>query len=229
MIYMDTPMFGFTITIIYFIAGVYINKRIRLAIINPMLIAIGLIIVTLIIFDIEYETYIKGGEILSFFLSPAIVILAVPLYKHLEKIKNDSIPILIGIIGGSAVSIISIFYMSKLLKLNNVLILSIVPKSATSAISQEISAQIGGDPALTIAAAVITVITGYALGPYVFKLFKIEDKVAIGISLGTASHATGIAKAMELGEIETAMSSLAIGLAGLVIVLMVPWLLKVLS
>jgi predicted murein hydrolase (TIGR00659 family) len=225
---MDTPLFGFFITILAFQIGVYINEKTKLAILNPLIIAIVIIIIPLMAFNIDYEIYNRGGSIVGFFLAPATVCLAVPLYKQIERLKQNSIPIIIGVLVGVTVGIVSVVYLGKLFKLEEIMILSLVPKSVTAAISIEISKEIGGIPALTMAATVIAGILGGIIGPNICRLFKIKDEIAIGLSLGTASHAIGTAKAMESSEIGGAMGSLAIGIAGLMTVFLAPWLVKIL-
>ncbi|MDU5082444.1 hypothetical protein CIW83_01510 [Tissierella sp. P1] len=229
MAYLDTPIFGFVISIIAFQIGLFINKKTKKAIFNPLIIAIGMIIILLLSFDIDYEVYNKGGSIITFFLGPATVVLAVPLYKQIERLKTSGIPVVVGIVVGCSISIISIFYLSKILGLTEPVSLSLVPKSVTAAISREIAAQLGGLPALTVAVTVLTGITGNVIGPAVCKLFRIQDEVSVGIAMGTASHAIGTAKAMELGEVQGAMGSLAISVAGLITVFLAPWLVQILS
>jgi predicted murein hydrolase (TIGR00659 family) len=227
--YLNTPIFGFIISIIAFQIGLFINKKTKKAIFNPLIIAIGLIIIILLSFNIDYEIYNKGGSIISFFLGPATVVLAVPLFKQIERLKSSGIPVLMGIIVGCTTAVVSVFFLSKLFGLTETLSMSLLPKSVTAAISMEISKQIGGIPALTVAVTVLTGITGNVIGPYVCKLFRIKDEVATGVAMGTASHAIGTAKAMELGEVQGAMSSLAISVAGLITVFLAPWLLQLLS
>lgn len=229
MAYLDTPIFGFVISIIAFQIGLFINKKTKKAIFNPLIIAIGMIIILLLSFDIDYEVYNKGGSIITFFLGPATVVLAVPLYKQIERLKTSGIPVVVGIVVGCSISIISIFYLSKILGLTEPVSLSLVPKSVTAAISREIAVQMGGLPALTVAVTVLTGITGNVIGPAVCKLFRIQDEVSVGIAMGTASHAIGTAKAMELGEVQGAMGSLAISVAGLITVFLAPWLVQILS
>lgn len=224
----DTPIFGIVISIVAFEIGLMINRKTKLSILNPLIIAVGLIIAFLSIFDIDYEVYNKGGSMISFLLGPATVVLAVPLYKQIEKLKKEKTPILIGIFVGSLTGILSVYFLSKLFGLDEILTLSLIPKSVTAAISMEVSKQINGIPALTVAATVVTGITGNVLWPYISKIFHINDDVATGISLGTGAHAVGTAKAMELGEVEGGMSSLAIGVAGLITVLLAPLLVKIL-
>lgn len=226
--FLDTPLFGILISILAFEIGIFINKKTRLSILNPIVIAEVLIIVFMIVFNIDYEAYNKGGSIISFFLGPATVVLAVPLYKQIEKLKANGLPIIVGITVGCITAILSVCFLSKLFSLDEVIIMSLLPKSVTAAISMEVSSQIGGIPALTVAATVVTGIVGNVLWPYISKLFKIENDVASGISLGTSAHALGTAKAMEIGEVEGGMASLAIGVAGLVTVLLAPILAKLL-
>lgn len=226
--FLDTPLFGILISILAFEIGIFINKKTKLSILNPIVIAEVLIIVFMIVFNIDYEVYNKGGSIISFFLGPATVVLAVPLYKQIEKLKENGLPIMVGIAVGCITAITSVYFLSKLFHLDEVLTLSLLPKSVTAAISMEVSSQIGGIPALTVAATVVTGITGNVLWPYISKVFKIENDVASGISLGTSAHALGTAKAMELGEVEGGMASLAIGVAGLATVILVPILAKLL-
>lgn len=226
--YLNTPVFGLFISIIAFQIGIYINKKTKIPLLNPLIVSMVLIIGLLLYFDIDYETYNQGGSIINFFLGPATVVLAVPLYKQIDSLKTSGISILVGIIAGCVTSIISIFYMNKLFGLTDPVATSLIPKSVTASISMEISKQIGGIPALTVAVTILTGITGGVIGPYLCKLFRITDEIAIGISLGTSSHAIGTAKAMEIGEVQGAMGSLAIGIAGLMTVFLAPWLFHIL-
>lgn len=223
----DTPVFGVVITIIIFSISRKVNGKIKSPLLNPILVSIVSIICILMIFNVDYGTYNKGGSIISFFLGPATVALAVPLYKQIKLLKENLLPILIGITVGSFTGIISVIILSKLFKLDNLLLLSLVPKSTTSAIAIDISSEIGGNAALVIAFVILTGVGGYIMGPSLFKLFKINNKIAKGIAIGTTSHAVGTAKAIELGETEGAMSSLAIGVAGLVTVFLAPLILRI--
>lgn len=227
--YLNTPTFGFVISVLAFQFGLFINRKTRKAIFNPLVIAIILIISFLSLFNIDYEVYNKGGSIISFFLGPATVMLAIPLYKNIEKLKENGVSILIGILAGSITSIVSIIFLSRIFGLNDILMKSLIPKSTTSAISQEIAAQLGGISSLAMAGTIVAGISGNLMGPYILKLFGVRDRVAIGTALGTSSHAVGTAKAMELGEIEGGMSSLAISVAGLLTVFLAPLILRILS
>jgi predicted murein hydrolase (TIGR00659 family) len=222
----NTPLFGITTSLLAFELGYYVNKKTKIAFLNPLFLSQALIIIFLLRFNISFEAYNKGGQLISFFLAPATVILAVPLYKKIALLKQNALPIIIGITAGSICGMISVVLLSKLLGLSEVIKLSIIPKSVTVPIGVEISAQVGGLQSITVAAIIITGILGAIIGPYICKLFSIKDKVAIGIAIGTASHALGTTKAMELGETEGAMSSLSIGVAGLITVFLAPLMAK---
>ncbi|MGE5458046.1 MAG: LrgB family protein, partial [Methanococcaceae archaeon] len=208
-----------------FQVGTLLYKKTRLSILNPLLVASVLVMVFLLYFGIDFETYNLGGDYISFFLGPATVVLAVPLYKKIRLLKSNALPILAGISAGCIAGISSILTLSILIGLDEVISKSLAPKSVTTPIGIEISKQIGGLPAITVAAIVITGITGAVLGPFICRRFRIKDKVAVGVAIGTASHALGTTRAIELGETEGAMSGLAIGIAGLVTVFLVPLLL----
>jgi len=226
---LNTPAFGIILTIFAFEIGVYLNWRTGLVILHPMVVSISLIILFLLAFNIKLESYEKGGDLISLFLGPATVILAVPLYKHLEVLKKNAGPVLIGIVAGSVTGVGSVILLGRLLKLNDQIILSLVPKSITTPIGAELSRQLGGNPSITVAVIILTGILGAVCGPSICKLLRIKNRIAVGIAMGTASHAVGTSRAIELGEIEGAMSGLAIGLAGLTTILAAPLLLHLLK
>lgn len=221
-IIVENQFFGLALSIIAFQIGLLIYGRFRLPIFNPLLIAAGLIIGILIIFDIDVEKYNKGANIIHIFLGPATVLLAVPLYRQIEKVKENALPILLGITLGSLSSIISVALFSRLLGLDEILLRSLVAKSVTTPIGIEVTNSLGGLPPVTVLSIIITGITGAAIGPALCKLLGIKNKIAVGVALGTASHGVGTSKALELGETEGAMSSLSIGLAGLITVFLMP-------
>lgn len=224
----SNPLFGIIISVVAFEIGSFIYKKTKIPFFNPLLISIALIILFLQCFSIELESYNKGASIINFFLAPSTVVLAVPLYKKINLLKAHAMPIIVGITTGSIAGIVSIIYLCKLFNLDTKLSISMMPKSITTPIGIEISKQLGGIPAVTVAVIIITGIMGAIIGPLVCKAFRIKDSVALGVSLGTASHAIGTTKAIEIGEVEGAMSSLAIGIAGLLTVFLAPLLFKLL-
>jgi predicted murein hydrolase (TIGR00659 family) len=228
--YIDTPLFGVGLSIIAYTLSSFIYKRTKIIILNPLLVGIALVVGILTFFNIDYQMYEPGGEMIIFFLGPATVALAVPLYKRWQILRENFVPIIIGIVLGSTAGIGSILLLGKIMKLDNLMISSLLPKSTTSPIAIEISGLLGGNQSLTVSFVIITGIIGYIFAERILKLFRVTDPVAKGIAIGTTSHAVGTAKAMELGEVEGAMSSLAISVTGIVTVLMVPgviWLLNI--
>jgi len=226
--FVQSPVFGIGISLVTFYAGALIYKRTGSPLMNPLVLSMLMIIALLLSFHISFDDYNNGGQFISFFLGPATVILAVPLYRKISLLKENVVPIIAGISIGSAAGITSIIVMCKMFGLDEILSVSLIPKSVTTPIGIEISNQLGGLPSVTVAAIVFTGIAGVLLGPMVCKLFRIEDKVALGVAIGTSSHALGTTKAVELGETEGAMSGLAIGIAGLITVFLAPLLAKLL-
>ncbi len=221
-----SPLFALLISILAYEIGIFINKKTRIAFFNPLMIAIALVIGTLLALHIPLEDYKKGGDFISLFLTPATVILAVPLYKNINSLKKDYVAILGGVIIGSVTAILSVWAMAKAFGLSKELIASLIPKSITTPLGIELSTQIKGIPSVTVAAIIITGIFGAVFAEWLLKVCKITDKTAKGIAIGTSSHALGTTKAVDIGETEGAMSGLAIGLAGLVTVIVATVLFK---
>jgi predicted murein hydrolase (TIGR00659 family) len=218
----ETPLFGVLISLVTFEIGYLVYKKTKRPLFNPLLISIILIITLLLKFNIPYESFNKGGQVISFFLGPATVILALPLYKKFSLLKANALPILAGILNGSIAGLISVLALSRLFGLSKELTASVLPKSITTPIGIEVSKQLGGLPSITVVIIIATGIIGSIIGPLLLKTFKVRDKVASGIALGTSSHAIGTAKALEMGEVEGAMSGLSIGVAGIITVLLAP-------
>ncbi|MDY0235168.1 MAG: LrgB family protein [Gudongella sp.] len=230
MAYIDTPLFGVGLSILVYTFSSFISRRFRVKLLNPLLLTMIIIVGILLLLNIDYDIYNKGGQIITFFLGPATVVLAVPLYKQVHLLKANLIPILTGIFVGSASGILSILLLGKLFNLDIILISSLVPKSTTTPIAMEISTLIGGNASLTVTFVVIAGLSGYIMGEKVLEISGIKNPIAKGIALGTASHAVGTAKAMEMGEIEGAMSSLSIGVAGIITVFLIPiimWIIQI--
>ena len=225
----ENILFGLIISLIAFEIGLLVYRKTKFPLFNPLLIAIALVISFLLIFDVDIDTYNKGGQFINMFLGPATVVLAVPLYKQLNMLKKHMMPILIGILFGSTVSVSSIILLASIFGMEKILTISLLPKSVTTPIGIEITTQLGGLVPVTVLAIVISGIIGAIIGPTICKVFKITDNVAIGIALGTASHAMGTSKALELGETEGAMGSLSIGIAGIITVFLAPIIYSLLS
>ena len=225
----NNMFFGIFISLIAFEIGLFIYKKTKLPIFNPLLTATILIICFLKIFNIDFDTYNNGGQFINIFLGPATIVLAVPLYKKLNLLKENFLPIFSGILVGSLVSVLSVISIATFLGLDNSLTVSLLSKSVTTPIGIEITNSLGGSSSITVLAIVLSGIIGAIVGPTVFKVLKINNPISRGVSLGTASHAFGTSKALEIGEQEGAMSSLSIGVAGIVTVFLAPLCYSLLS
>lgn len=218
----NSPLFGILISLIAYEIGVYINKRTKLSIFNPLLIAMAILIFLLTKLHIKYEDFNNGGQLISFFLYPATVALALPMYKKFTLFKENALSIFISILCGDVCGIVCIILLSKFFKLSDVLTKSLIPKSITTPIGMAISKELGGLPSITVVAIILTGVIGSIIGPSLYKIFIINDEVAMGIAMGTSSHAIGTAKSMELGEIEGAMSGLTMAVSGIITVFLAP-------
>ena len=199
--------------------GLLMKKKFKLAILNPLLIGTICVIGFLLIFRIDYEEYNEGAKYISYLLTPATVCLAVPLYEQLSLLKKNFMAVAVGILSGVLASLVSVLALAKLFDLNHQQYVTLLPKSITTAIGMGVSEELGGLVTITVAVIVITGILGNVIAEFICKIFKIHEPIAKGLALGTASHAIGTAKAMEMGQIEGAMSSLAIAVAGLLTVI----------
>ena len=224
----NSPLFGIFLTLIAFETGVFISKKFKYSFLNPLLIGNILIVGFLLITGVSLESYNVGGDYISVMLSPATVVLAVPLYRQIQKLQHFWKPILAGIFAGSITAMTCVIVAGKLLGLTKALTLSLLPKSVTIPMGSVISEQIGGIPSVTIIAITVTGITGAVTAPAVCRFCRIKHKVAQGIAIGTASHALGTTKAMEMGEVQGAMSGLAIGIAGLFTAVIAPIVIELL-
>ena len=202
----NSAFFGAMISLIAYEIGLILKKKFKMAIFNPLLISIICVIGVLLIFHIDYNDYNEGGKYISYLLTPATVCLAVPLYEQIHLLKKNLKAVAAGIISGTLAGLCSILLMSKLFGFNHQEYVTMLPKSITTAIG------------MGVAVIIITGVLGNMIAEVVYKIAKIEEPIARGLGLGTSAHAIGTAKAMELGPVEGAMSSLAIAVAGLLTV-----------
>lgn len=219
----NVSYFGVVLSLSTYLFGMWVQNKCKKAIASPILISLILIIAFLLVFDIDYETFQygknhTGAVFFQNMLTPCTVCLAIPLYEKIKHLKAHPGAILCGIFAGVVASATSIFVLSKLCGLNYVQFVTILPKSITSAMAMGVSEELGGLPSVTAAAVAIAGISGNMMAVFVLKVFRITHPVAKGVAIGTASHAIGTAKAQELGEVEAAMSGLAIAIAGLMTV-----------
>ena len=218
----DTEIFGVILTILFFNIGIYIQKKTNKPIFNPLLIAILGIILFLSITKIPDESYKLGGDRINFFLGPVTIVLAVPLYKQFDLFKKYLLEILIGISCGVVVSFISIKLIGHFTNADVDIINSLIPKSITTPMGISLTKTLNGVEAITVVSIILTGILGAIISPIVFKIGKINNPVAKGIALGTSAHALGTTKALEMGEVEGAMSGLSIGISGIITVILIP-------
>lgn len=215
----DSLFFGAAVTLLTYELGLLLKKKFKLAVLNPLLIAVLCTMAVISLLHVDYQDYHEGGKYISYLLTPATVCLAVPLYRQLELLKKNWKAVIGGILSGVLTSLVSVLLLAKAFGLSHKHYVTLLPKSITTAIGMGVSEELGGIVTITVAVIIITGILGNVIAEAVFKIFKIEEPIARGLGLGTSAHAIGTAKAMELGEVEGAMSSLSIAVAGLLTVI----------
>ncbi|MDH8677716.1 LrgB family protein [Fusibacter bizertensis] len=218
----ETPAFGILISILGYALGGFVKNKTKSVLANPILIAVIFIVAFLIIFDIPYEHYKIGGDGIHYFLGPLTVALGMMLYRQRHIIRTNFISLLVGITSGVLTSFFTIIFLSKWLGLDEMMMRSLVPKSITTPMALSLVEINGGNPVITVVMVIITGIVGALVAPLFVKWFPSFDKIAVGVGIGTSSHGVGTSKAIELGETEGALSSTAIGLAGLLTIILVP-------
>ncbi|MBE6123630.1 MAG: LrgB family protein [Solobacterium sp.] len=212
---------GAMLSLLAYWIGMKTKEKLKFGFLNPLLISIIIVIIFLLVFHVDYQTYYSGAKYLSWFLTPATVSLAIPLYQQIDRLKKNIKAILISILIGSLTSMGSILLFSLIFGFSHTEYVTFLPKSITTAIGMSISEEMGGNVAITVAAIIVTGIFGNMIGPGLCKALKITNPVAVGLAIGTSAHAIGTSKAMELGETEGAMSSLSIAVAGIITVIFV--------
>ncbi len=209
---------GVSVSLISYMIGVYLKKKLNIGLFNPLLISIAVTIIFLVLSHIDYDAYNEGARYLSWLLTPATVCLAIPLYEEFELLKSNVRAVMCGIISGVLTSLITILVLALFFGLTHEEYVTLLPKSITTAIGMGVSEELGGYVTITVAVIIITGVIGNILAEFIFKIFRIEEPIAKGIAIGSAAHAIGTAKAMEIGEVEGAMSSLSIAVAGILTV-----------
>lgn len=218
---LETSAFlGVVITLGSFELGRAMKKRWNFALFNPLLLGIVFSIAVLLVFRIDYGTYLNGAKYVNFLLTPATVCLAVPLYEKFELLKKNALAAMLGIGAGVVASAATVFALSALFRLDLSMFATLLPKSITTAIGMDVSVELGGYASLTVAAIIMTGVLGNICAEGACRLFRITSPIAQGVAIGTASHAVGTSKALEMGEIQGAMSSLSLVVAGLLTVVL---------
>lgn len=213
---------GFLISLASYAMGVWLRKKTGLSFVNPLLVSILLVIGFLLLTGVSYNSYAAGSEIISYLLTPATICLAVPLYQQFNLLKKNWKAVVAGLVSGVLSSLVCILLMALLFKFDHNTYVTFLPKSITTAIGMGVAEEYGGYVSLAVIVIVITGVIGNVLAEAVLKLFRIEEPIAKGIAIGSSSHAVGTTKAMELGQIEGAMSSLSIVVCGLLTVILAP-------
>lgn len=216
----SSPFFGITISIVAYSIGVWLNKKTKMALINPLLISYLIIIPLLILLNIPLEWYKRGGDIINMFLSPATAVLAITVYRQRKLLKDHILSVIVGSIAGSLTSLLVVYALCRLLLMPDEITVSMLPKSITTPMAIAVSESLGGIEAVTVLAVIITGISGNILGPILIKVFRIKNEIAQGMAMGAASHAVGTSKAIELGEVQGALSSIALVMSGIITVIL---------
>ena len=215
----NSAYFGVTVSLIGYGAGIMLKKKFKYAFLNPLLISIIFVIGVVTLCGVDYESYENSAQYLSYLLTPATVCLAVPLYQQMTLLRKNLAAVACGILAGVLASLGSVLLLAFLFGLEHDVYVTLLPKSITTAIGMGVSEELGGLVTITVAVIIVTGVIGNVIGEAVCKLFRIYEPIAKGLALGTSSHAIGTTKALEMGEVEGAMSSLAIAVAGLLTVI----------
>lgn len=219
----NSVFFGVLITFASYAIGMYLKRRFKSAVFNPLLVSIVLIIIFLIVSGVGYDKYATGAQYISYLLTPATICLAVPLHQQMELLKRNYKAVVAGIASGVISSMLCVLALSLLFHFGHEDYVTFLPKSITTAIGIGVSEELGGYVSVTVVVIVITGVIGNIFAEQALKLMRIKEPIARGIAIGSASHAVGTAKAMEMGQIEGAMSSLSIVVSGILTVVAAPF------
>ena len=218
---MNMPMM-LALTVGSYLLGVWARRKSGLSMLHPFLISVPVVVAVLNATDVPCEFYIESNVVIDFFLCPCVVALGLLLYDHREIIRRNLLGILSAVAAGSVVGVASVYALCRLLKLNEIFLLSLEPKSVTAPIAIEISSYLGGDLSLTAVSVVLCGFIGAVLGPAFLRLLRIKSPIARGLAMGASSHGLGTARATEMGAVEGAVSGLAIALMGVMTALVIP-------
>ena len=214
--------FGVLLSLTAYGVGLWLKRLTGWALVNPLFIAIVLVISVLLLFDINYDTYSRGADIINYLLTPSTICLALPLYQQLELLKRNYKAVMAGILVGSLSSVCIVLLLALLLGFDHASYVTFLPKSITTAIGIGVCQELGGYVSIAVAVIILTGVFGGIVGEKVFKWLHIDEPIARGVALGTSSHAIGTSKAMELGVVEGSMSSLSIVVCGIITVVLAP-------
>ena len=215
----NSAYLGVLISLASYALGIWLRRKTRLSFMNPLLISIVLVILFLGLSGMSYGTYASGAYSISFLLTPATICLAVPLYEQFTLLKKHWKAVMAGIVSGVVSSLVCILLLALLFRFDHQTYVTFLPKSITTAIGMDVAEELGGYVPLAVVVIIITGVLGNVIAEGVLKVFRIEEPIAKGIAIGSSSHAVGTAKAMEIGPVEGAMSSLSIVVCGVLTVI----------
>ena len=221
---LESQFFGLFLSLAFFQLARWLNRKAGREVISPLLFATLLCIAVLLVFDIDFEVYNRGAQYLDVLLTPATICLAIPLYRQYELLRRNAVAVLAGSVAGVAAHMAGCLLMLAVFRMEAAEFITLLPMSITTAIGKSLSAELGGYPAITMAAIMITGLFGAAIAPALLRLFRVRDPLAQGLAIGTASHAAGTSTAVQMGEVQGAASSLAIVVTGLLTVVAAPLL-----
>lgn len=213
---LNSPFFGIVLCLVTFLIGRTLQKKTGWVLANPLVVAVILCVAVLLLFDIPYENFTKGADVINWMLGPVTALLALSIYNQRQILKEYFVPVLAGCLAGSVTSMASVLVLCKLFKVDKAITASILPKSCTTPIALSIAQSHGGIPAIAACCVIVAGVTGALCAPLFSKWFGITDPVAQGLATGASSHALGTTRAREMGEVQGAMSSIAIGVCGLI-------------
>ena len=222
----SNPLFGLALTLLIYLAMEKLLSKVNIPFINPLIASVAIIIILLKFSGISYQEYNIGGNLFTMMITPATVALALPLYQNFDKLKKYFLPVILGTLVGVVLNCLLSVGIGRLFSLKQGIVVSLLPKSVTTAISVDLSSQMGGISPVTLAIVVSTGIFGALVGTKVFQIFNIQSPVAKGIALGSTSHAIGTGRALEIGELEGILAGLCICVNGLVTVALLPILFR---
>lgn len=216
-----SPLFGLFLSVVSFGVGNFLFSKLKTPLLNPLLFAIICCVLFVQSGLISYEKYMADNAFLTNLLPVATALLAVNIYKQLKTVKKYALVIVVSCLAGSVASILSVVGLCRLFGADKAIEASFIAKSCTTPIALDISLMNGGMEGITVIAVIFTGIVGAVLAPSLAKLFKVKSPVAEGLAIGTSSHVIGTSRAVEIGEIQSALSGVAIGICGLITIMLI--------
>ena len=219
----NSTSFGLCISLVCYWIATIIYKKTKFFLFAPLLVSCAFVIIFLVALKIPYEKYLEGAKFLYYLMTPCTVALAIPLYRQFSKLKENALAIVLGIIAGILANAFFIFAMCQIFKIAHTEYVSLLPKSITTPIGIALCNQNGGIESVTILLITIAGNMANIFGSIFCKIFRITEPVAQGVACGTSGHAMGTAKALEMGEVQGAMSGLSIAVCGLLTTVILPF------